>query len=369
MIVADVSSFFDNLDHKILKTQWKKILNSALAENKQITSLPNDHYNVYKALTNLRYLEGEQLYKSYDKTMIIEKGLPNSDRKKQLKRVEIKSPKFFKEKRAVSYCSKKEFLLNNLNLIIEKESTKGIPQGSPINATLANIYMIDFDSEIFNKIDKIGDFYQRYSDDIIIVCEQTYESEIIKFVREKVEYLTQLEIQPKKTKVYRFEEVKNKFRGFEVDEISKVHNYNKTLEYLGFSYDGERVLIKSSGFSKFYRSMKRSFKKSTSLAIHSKNPDNRIFKSRLYKRFTYKGSKRKLIYRPSPNDKTKYIRTKKYNWGNYLSYVYKANDVMLEINKSDYIKRQSKRVWKQFHILMKFHKKRTGENDTKSDTV
>ncbi|UII26480.1 hypothetical protein LVD15_24815 [Fulvivirga maritima] len=181
---------------------------------------------------------------------------------------------------------------------------------------------------------------------------------MIKLIRGKIESLVNLKIEPNKTKVFRFEEVNEKFTGFEIDEKTKISNHNKKLEYLGFSFDGERVLIKNSGFSKFYRSMKSTFKKSTSLAIHSKNPDKSLFKSRLYKRFTYKGAKRKLIYRPSKIDRTVYERTNKYYWGNYLSYIYKANDSMKSINGGEYIKRQSRRFWKQFNDLMKFHESR-----------
>src|SRR5690606_21696511 len=149
----------------------------------------------------------------------------------------------------------------------------------------------------------------------------------------RVKKLTKLEIHPSKTSVYRFEKINGETKGFEIDEENKEHNYNKSLEYLGFSFDGQQILIKDAGFSKYYRSMKRSFKKSTSLAIHTKNPDHSIFKSRLYKRFTFKGAGRKQIYHPSKLDPAKYEVTKKYYWGNYLSYVYKANDTMKSINK------------------------------------
>ena len=216
--------------------------------------------------------------------------------------------------------------------------------------------MLDFDQEVYDKVDAVGGYYQRYSDDLIIVCEQEYEDDILKFIRDKVKNLAKLEIHPSKTAVYRFEEIDGVFKGFEIDEVSKDHNYNKTLEYLGFSFDGQRVLIKDSGFSKFYRSMKRSFKKSTSLAIHSKNPDKSLFKSRLYKRFTHRGANRKLIYRPSKSNPTKYEKTKKYYWGNYLSYIYKANDSMKSLNGGkDVIKKQSRKFWKQFNRLMSFH--------------
>lgn len=350
-IVADVTAFFDNLNHKVLKKQWCNVLNTS--------SLPEDHYNVFKALTTLRYVEGDQLFNSYKGTMLVEKGIPNSSKAKEIKRINIKSNSYFKEKNAIAYCTKKDFLANNLNLVISAHNKVGIPQGSPISATLANVYMLDFDQEVYDKVDALGGYYQRYSDDLIIVCEQRYEDEILKFIRDRVKNLARLDIHPSKTTVYRFEEIAGVFKGFEIDEDSKKHNYNRTLEYLGFSFDGQRVLIKDSGFSKFYRSMKRSFKKSASLAIHSKNPDKSLFKSRLYKRFTHRGAKRKLIYRPSKTNPTKYEKTKKYYWGNYLSYIYKANDGMNHLNGGkNIIRKQSRRFWKQFNDLMSHHEKR-----------
>lgn len=350
VIIADVTSFFDNLDHKVLKKQWSNVLDKK--------TLPDDHYNVFKALTKLRYVESDQLFKSYNGTMLVEKGIPNNSKKKEIKRITIESNKFFKEKNAIAYCTKQDFLQNNLNLIISAKNTIGIPQGSPISTTLANIYMWDFDNQIFNTVNCINGFYQRYSDDLIIVCEQKHEDKIIETLRNRIKNEEKLEIHPSKTKIYRFEQINGIFRGFEINEITKEYNYKKTLEYLGFTFDGQRVLIKSSGFSKFYRSMKRSFKKSTSLAIHTKNPDKNIFKSRLYKRFTYHGAKRKLIYRPTKSDPTKYHPTKEYYWGNYLSYVYKANDSMKSLNESDAIKKQASRVWRKFNLLMSFHEKR-----------
>lgn len=350
VIIADVTSFFDHLNHKILKKQWSKILNE--------TTLPAHHYNVFKALTRLRYVESDQLFNSYKGSMLVEKGVPNKDGEKVIKRISIESNRYFKEKNAIAYCTKKEFLKNNLNLVISVQKTIGIPQGSPISATLANIYMWDFDSVIFDRVKSINGFYQRYSDDLIIVCEQKHEDDIIELLRNRIKNQEELEIHPSKTKIYRFEKIEGIIKGFEIDEKTKEHNYNGTLEYLGFTFDGHRVLIKNSGFSKFYRSMKRSFRKSASLALHSKNPDKSIFKSKLYKRFTHKGAKRKLIYRPSKIDPTKYERTKKYYWGNYLSYVYKANDSMKTINESDAIKKQGRKFWKRFNLLMTFHEKR-----------
>lgn len=348
VIVADVTSFFDNLDHKILKRQWTKILND--------NTLPPDHYNIFKALTRIKYVESKSLFEYYNKMMIVEKGIHNSSTEKELVRKKIKATKYFKEKKTISYCYKKEFLDNNLNLIISKNNVTGIPQGSPISATLANIYMIDFDNLIFEQVKNINGLYQRYSDDLIIVCEQKHEKDIIKLLRETISSdIAKLEIQPNKTKLYRFEKLNGIFKGFLVNEITNDIYFNHPLEYLGFSYDGQRVLIKTSGFSKFYRSMKGAFNRSVSFALHSKNPDKTIFKSRLFNRFTYKGANRKMKFRPLINEPKKYVKTKEYDWGNYLSYVNNTNKKMYSLNNCNAIKRQTRKVWGRFNSLMKFH--------------
>lgn len=350
VIVADVTSFFDNLNHKILKKNWCEILG--------VKSLPKDHYNVFKALTRIKYVESEQLFEAYDKKVIVERGVPFNNSEKEYILKEIESTKYFKEKNVIAYCEKDDFLNNNLNLIISKNNPKGIPQGSPISASLANVYMLDFDQEVFDKIESINGFYQRYSDDLIIICEQENEDEIIEFIRDRIDNLAKLEISESKTKVYRFEEIDNIYKGFEIDEKTKKYNYNKTLEYLGFIFDGERVLIKNSGFAKYYRAMKGAFHRAEIFAKHSKNSDKGIFKPKLYKRFTFKGANRKLVFRPLKNNPKKYKKTKKYYWGNYMSYIFKANESMISINHSDVIKNQSRKFWRNFHKLMKFHESR-----------
>jgi hypothetical protein len=350
VIVADVSDFFDSLDHKILKKQWCKILDR--------NNLPDDHYNIFKGLTQFNYVDATHLFESYNNTMIVECGIPNSNVLKAYKRKPIKSLKYSIEKNAVSYCEKDDFFKNNLNLIISKKTKKGIPQGSPISATLANVYMLEFDSIIYSKIKSINGFYQRYSDDLIIVCHQTHEDQILSTLRTLIKDKVELKIEPKKTKLFRFDGTSGVYKGAYVDEISKAYNYNRTLEYLGFSFDGQRVLIKTSGFSKFYRSMKSSLKKSASLAIFSKNPDHKLFKSRLYKRFSYKGAKRRLKFRPSREDRTRYVPSKEFHWGNYLSYIYKANFMFRPLNGGDTIKHQSRKFWKSFNSLLKFHENR-----------
>ncbi|MBK7214325.1 MAG: hypothetical protein IPH88_13705 [Bacteroidales bacterium] len=345
VIVADITSFFDSLNHKILKRKWAEVLNHK--------ALPPDHFNLFKTLTRIKYVESAQLFDVYNQTVIVERGVPCSSTKKEYKKKRINSIKYFREKNVISYCYKDEFLKNNLSLIKSKNNKTGIPQGSPISATLANIYMLDFDRVIYEKINLLKGYYQRYSDDIIIVCERQSEEEVISLIRTTINgELAALDIESKKTKLYHFEMVDGKYKGFAINEKTKEANYNLPLNYLGFSFDGQRVLIKNAGFSKFYRSMKKAFNMAASFAIKSKNPDKTIFKSRLYKRFTYKGANRRLIFRPLKSNPKVYKVSREFDWGNYLTYVYKANETMKAINENNAIRKQSRKVWRVFHKLL-----------------
>ena len=47
----------------------------------------------------------------------------------------------------------------------------GIPQGNSLSGVLANIYAIDFDRRLAELSKEFNGFYQRYSDDFIIVLD------------------------------------------------------------------------------------------------------------------------------------------------------------------------------------------------------
>lgn len=347
VIVADVTNFFNSLDHKILKQKWAEVWNGG-------KSLPKDHYNVYKSLTKMRYVNENLLFRNYkDKIWVAKRG-ENNPKIKEIKQKSIKKKCFLKDNDAIAYCDKATFLKNSLNLISKSTNTKGIPQGTALSATLANIYMLDFDQNVQDYINSVNGFYQRYSDDLIIVVPREKQLEAINIIRTLVDKKVNLEIHVDKTKMYHFQYIDEKFKGYEIDEnTSKIKN--KKLEYLGFEYDGERVLIKTAGYSKFNRSLKRSFKRATSLAIKAKSTDDTIHKGALYKRFTYKGAKRRMIH-------NKNTKTYRYDWGNYLSYVEKANASFKSFNNGDCIKRQSRKSWSSFHKLMKKSFKQIQQN-------
>lgn len=364
IIVADVTKFFDNLDHRILHRMWKQVLGTH--------DLPKDHYNIYKSLIKKRFVNETDLFRKFKNKLIVERGIPNNENKTTLKSKKVKNIWNLKKERVVAYCTKEDFFNNATSLIrVEKTCShqhkicrkkcedKGIPQGTPMSATLANIYMINFDKIIYNKVKAKGGYYQRYSDDLIIVCNQLDETYFNDLIRTSIEDLVKLNIQTKKTNIYRYEKVKKDFIGGIVDEKNTVSNH-KHLEYLGFEYNGENVKVKTVGFSKFYRSMKRSFARGVHFASQPHNKTNKLFEQRLYKRFTYRGAKRRQIYKPDLKTGEGYVKTKEQYWGNYISYLEKANSIMRPINKSDLIKNQYSRFWLNFGKIMKKSYKEIG---------
>lgn len=366
MIVSDITSFFDNLDHRNLHKQWKRVLGT--------NSLPDDHYNVYKSLINKRYVNEDELFNRFKKSLIVERGVKNDSVKTKLKRKAVKHIWHLKKERVVAYCSKEIFFKTSTDLIRAEKSCshqhkicrnncskKGIPQGTAMSATLANIYMIDFDEVIYNEVTSKNAYYQRYSDDLIIVCNQEDETYFYELIRKCISDLVNLEIQPKKTKIYRYNKEDENFVGGIVDIDNNIST-NRHLEYLGFEYDGNKVRVKTVGFSKFYRSMKRAIRRGVHFASKPENKSQELFEERLFKRFTYKGASRRMIWKKDLSSPTGYSLSKEQYWGNYISYLDKANRVMKSINKEDTIKNQYSKFWSNFGVEMKKAHSEIGKN-------
>src|SRR5690606_34052824 len=100
--------------------------------------------------------------------------------------------KYKKEGKHTFFKNIKELI--DSNIIIHKNQKQneqkeliGIPQGLPISALLANIYMLNFDETVINEIVLKHDvFYRRYSDDIIMICNESQIKLIEDFIKNEM---------------------------------------------------------------------------------------------------------------------------------------------------------------------------------------
>ncbi|REL37899.1 hypothetical protein DYD21_08960 [Rhodohalobacter sp. SW132] len=269
-IAFDITGFFDNLDHKILKKAWCKVLEKG--------SLPEDHYNIFKTLTKFSFVLKNDLDTEFSKRI----SSNHSYR--------ICNPKEFREN-----VRAKGLVHTNLNKF-------GIPQGSPMSAVLSNIYMLEFDQEMCNLIDRKNGLYRRYSDDILIVVDVGDLASARNYFYELVNKFN-LESKEEKECIRIFKVSNGVLKSFDQEENEKC------LQYLGFTFDGSRTLVRSSSISRYYRKMRNNVRLTVKKTFGKKSRSSKVSKRKLYKRFTHKGIRGEGI-------------------SNFIGYVYKANEKM-----------------------------------------
>ena len=283
----DVKQFFDTMRHEHLKKMWATVLGCK--------NLPNDHWAVFKAITQFRTVNRDCLYHLL--------SIPKNNPKKG--RIRVCEPNYFRE------------IVRPSGLISEKAKI-GVPQGSPISAILSNVYMLSFDEAMKSYSDSLGGAYYRYCDDILIVVSPGSRG-----VEEKIEKMLSdigLEIQAKKT-------LCPKFRS-----VDGVLHSDKDLQYLGFMFNGNSIWLRSASLAKY----SKKFNKGLRLAIQTMEKANSkrrsrgeatrdLYKNLIYKRYTYFGRR------------------------NFISYALKAANIM----KSKKIRRQIKPLWNRLKLRIK----------------
>ncbi len=316
LFVTDFHSFFDSLNHKLLKNNLMKVLNMP-------SGLRNDWYAIYKSLIHATYFDLDEIAKL------------KKTNKKNLRKKETRPAILLKQDEMRKL--KKKYL-HNYSEIVDNKTGVGIPQGTSISALFANTYMIDFDKTLNEFIKSNGGIYRRYSDDILIVVPYSKMNELctlFEVERKKID----IQISPNKTR--RFHIINGK-----IEEVllknEESTDARKIIEYLGFSYDGNKILIKDGSLNKFYRKL-----------------DNRIYLLQQIKKDTGKYLGLKRFYRIYSHlgeaSRIQYIKHKRsvvedFRHSNFITYVNKAQRIMNEPK----IKHQISKHWK--HIILLFKK-------------
>lgn len=271
-LTFDISSFFDNIDHQHLKKEWCKLLDSQ--------KLPEDHYKLFKNLTNYSFVDRDDLFAEF----------PINPKKDKVKNKRICNPKDFRER-----VRRKGLIKRNANKNSIEEGSRysvqcGIPQGSPVSAVLSNIYLFSFDEEIQNEALSRSALYRRYSDDLIIVCKEEDVAHFEGLVTQEIKKY-ELQIQPDKTDKVIFEKRGANIIGLQENGVERKH-----LQYLGFEFDGTRTLIRSSSFSRYKRKMKAGIRKVLKEGYSKKRLGTKPFKRKMFLRYSEKGKRNFISY-------------------------------------------------------------------------
>jgi len=269
VLCVDVSKFFDSIDHQALKRQWRALLREE--------RLPADHYAVYRSLTRFATVNRDRVRRDFNLSKVSER-----------RRSRLVDAKDFRDR------------VRGRGLIERNAKGKGIPQGSPLSALLANIYMLDFDAELNAMVANCGGLYRRYSDDILIVapddCVARLESEMMRLLAD-----LGLSSNPKKRELVRF-------------GVDGHATNSQRVQYLGFLFDGRHTHIRDSSVSRFFQQMRRNVNRARLVAGRNRR---RVSRKMLFERFSHLGSR------------------------NFISYAYRAERVMNE----PAIRRQVRNHW------------------------
>jgi len=285
-IALDITGYFDHIDHLILKEKWCKVLG--------VPQLPPDQYKIYRTLTKYSYVNKESIL-----------GHFNID----LRKIEKKPPTLLDivegEKDYIKFN-----LLRDRNLVVTNHYTErprqfGIPQGSSLSAALSNVYLIDYDKFMVDLAEKGNFLYRRYCDDILLICNRTQAKKILKTASKEIEKYF-LKIKSSKTEVILFtRNSKGNVRSFDLRGIEKdgvilseenERLYYRNFSYLGFEYNGKNIYVRSSSLSRYFRKMKSRISMTVAMAYSDKGKGRKIFKQKLYHRYTHLGKRNFLKY-------------------------------------------------------------------------
>lgn len=350
VLAFDLSSFFDTIDHKKLKEEWKNILD--------VSELPIDHYHLFKSLTKYTYVDRTEINEylasltedneESDDTDVVSTNSDDCDNDEEFENHDSDSddsednedeegdeevdstvseklniqPPTFKSvfKSAKNFREFREWYRNNPKYADHRCFHKnpgfygyGIPQGIQISGILSNIYMIPFDVKMHQLCKQFNMMYRRYCDDILIVLPRDEEVKdlVVSLVKDAIiERGASLKLHP-----INYWDKYSKSQCYDFGDEEAITK--KPLQYLGYCYDGKNVRIREGSIAKYLRRMHRSIthykikhmrhveylNSNESSYIYSNNTsDEDIYKlyylrrKKLYRKFTFRGKRNFVTY-------------------------------------------------------------------------
>lgn len=299
IFLGDFTSFFDNLDHAYLKEQLMEVFDT--------TQLSNDHYAIFKNISKYSYI-----------------NLSDIESEKELKLKQMNEQKLMK------FFTTEEFHTFKRKNLKKNIAPFGIPQGSPISAVYANVYMTQFDKQMNDYATSRKGMYRRYSDDFIVVLPIGNSEEHKKhaaWITQLSDSIPRLDLQAEKTKHFLF----NK----EMDSrLVTVTGKSVMMNYLGFRLDGRTVTIRDKSLFKYYS---RAYRKARTAARYKGKKHEKVILRKLLNLYTYIGDQRK-----------------EKDYGNFITYAKKADRLFSSSSLlSSGINNQLRKHWKKINKILK----------------
>lgn len=205
----DIESFFPTLDHELLKRSIQKVLGVRL--------LPDDWFAVFKHVARFSWLRREDI-------------------------IRVRGAELTSARDGAALSTQQIHDLRATGHVHRNPERRGIPQGLAISSLLANVYMLEFDRRVASACAELGATYRRYSDDILIVCRPADARNFHALVERELHAMRLT------SNASKFEETLFALPG-------NHQTANRSMQYLGFTFDGEDIRIRPSSLSRFYRRM------------------------------------------------------------------------------------------------------------------
>ncbi|OYY76917.1 MAG: hypothetical protein B7Y43_12670 [Sphingomonas sp. 28-62-20] len=268
-IAVDISGFFDNIRHEVLLENIKKVRN--------VERLSDPDYKIFTRMTQFEWVD----------TSVIEQRLEG---------------KFRPKGRICNAYQFRKYLRTKGDSVVETNvKFFGIPQGTPLSGLYANISLLGFDKELHDYFTNIGGSVRRYSDDIaILIPANVSTNDAIAFVRLK---LGEVGLQ--------LSEHKTEISNFFFDRSAMAIVADKPFQYLGFTFDGQNVLIRQSSLNRFYSKMKSGVHAKVLAAHRNGVAPSNIYMRELFRKYTHFGKHRnfpRYAYRASREMKAPEIK-------------------------------------------------------------
>jgi RNA-directed DNA polymerase len=254
----DIENFFPSISHSVLKSSLLQILS--------VYQLSGDWYAVFKNACRYAHVELKALG--------------------QLEGFDPEKPPFplvGDIPAAMKRCRSAQIVHRN-------QLNRDVPQGTPISAVFANASMLEFDRFLQNWAKSIGGSYRRYSDDIMLLVSPEFSTEAQTVIGDQAT-LIGLSINTGKTEISHF------------SVIGGVQISDAPITYLGFTFDGKNVGLRSRTLSRYYRRMTYATRRTVRTAGKAGQQAADAFKRGLFRDFTHLGRRNFYSYAKRADNK------------------------------------------------------------------